>query len=158
MALSRQFAITAILTAAATFGAPQSASALCSVPNGPQQGTYENIDSDTRSITRMRVRYVCGAERSNNDDGSGTIRHGGDPHWEVALWGSCSPTDCEWGPARATMRERGAYLSARYDQGFAQRTVRIYPTSRDDRLRLRLRSTYSDDRSPRTSENTMQLR
>lgn len=148
---------SAAIAAAAAFFAPQAAQALCAEPNGPEPGMYENVDSDTRSITRMRVEFVCGSERTRNPDGTGTIRHGADPHWRIWLWGSCSPTDCEWGATRANMMERGAYLYGHYDQGFAERDVQVFPAG-DDRLRLRIRSRYDDDRSARTSVNIMELR
>ena len=43
----------------------------------------------------------------------------------MSLWGSCSPSDCEWGEAEAETRTVGTrtYVYAQYHHGFATRYV-----------------------------------
>lgn len=145
----------ALLSVAAAFAAPGTAQASCAAP-WIQTGTYVNEDPNTRSITRMHLEFVCGARHSSGPGGVGSVAHGGDVHYRVRLWGSCSPRDCDWGTTRGEFG-RGNNIFARYDQGFARRTVRIIPMG-GNRVGLELRSTYNDGRAPNTYSGVFRLR
>jgi hypothetical protein len=148
--------LASAILAIATAGGAGGAQALCAEPNGPDTGTYVNVDPDTRSITRMEIGFRCGATTRRRGETT-TRRFGADPHWTVRLWGACSPSDCDWGRTRAEMRQRGSHLAAHYDQGFAERRVRIEPAG-GSRLRLVVRSSYDGDRRDRTFTAVMRPR
>lgn len=70
-------------------------------------GTWENEDSNSRHITKVIV--------TNSN--------------AIQVFGSCSPTDCDWG--RTSLRYRGntrigKQYVAEYNQGFAKRTLSVY--------------------------------
>jgi hypothetical protein len=136
------------------------ASASTVLPVELRKGAYVNEDRDTRSITRMTFQYTTDDEPrcTDNGDGTTTCRHGVWREFRVRLWGSCSPEDCDWGTAVAERHPSGgdSVYVARYDQGFARRTVEIHPLG-DSRLRLIVHSTYEDDRSDRTSASIMEM-
>jgi hypothetical protein len=44
----------------------------------PLAGTWVNVEAKTGSITRLEVREEAGG-------------------WVIHAWGSCAPTDCDWG-------------------------------------------------------------
>lgn len=71
-------------------------------PSNPFVGTWTNQDRNTRYITRLIIQQ----------SGSG---------YKVQAFGSCSPTDCDWGPVDATAVGDG--LEATWDQGFAVRKL-----------------------------------
>jgi len=146
--------LAALLVAAATL-APGGAAASCAAPAIPS-GVYVNVERNTRSITTMDLRFVCGSVVRDHGGGIGSVQHGADPHWRVRLWGACSPRDCDWGTARGTERRRGAPIVARYDQGFARREVQV--VQRGALVEVRIRSTYTDGRAARVSVDRMRLR
>lgn len=88
--------------------------ALCSVP--PEVGEWVNTDPNTRSITRIKVRFVCQDQVLN-----GELYPPGPPYY-VHLFGKCHPSDCNWGEVGATRIPAG-HIYAFYDQGFAKRYV-----------------------------------
>ena len=139
------------LAVAALLGAAQAAQASCAAP-AIESGRYVNVDPDTRSITAASLQFVCGAVVRDNGNGFVTIQHGADPHWRVALWGSCHPSDCAWGETRGEIAARGT-VERRYDQGFAQREVQVIP--RGDNIMVVIRSTYADGREPRTFRDVL---
>lgn len=145
--------LTSILPVIALTFAASTAHALCAAPE-IQAGRYVNVDADTRSITTASVQFVCGATRTVNADGTTTIRHSADPHWRVALTGSCSPRDCAWGEVRGEARN-GGVITATYEQGFADRRVRIQP--RGDDILLEVTSRYDDGRADRVSRDRLRL-
>ena len=154
--MSKSFLRSALFSAAALAGAamlPQMASASCAAHPTLQSGRYVNTDAATRSITTVDLDFVCGAAYRDNGDGTGTLIHGGDPHWTVRLWGSCHPSDCDWGETRAQEAAgRGSLLGA-YDQGFARRDVTVVPEGAH--VLVIVSSTYTDGRAARTSVNRM---
>jgi len=91
---------------------PDRASALCMRPS--EDGAWVNANANTRSITRVPLRFVC------ND----TIHNGevAGPDWYVHLFGKCHPSDCDWGEIAATRHENG-WIYGVYNQGFAKRYV-----------------------------------
>ncbi|MAH88327.1 MAG: hypothetical protein CMF26_06970 [Kiloniella sp.] len=100
------------------------------------EGAWMNIDDDTRGVTKIRV-LVNGS----------TVR--------VKAWGSCHPTDCNWGwtqgipltasvGADPTSAER---IMATWDQGFAKRTMVL--KRRGQKLIAEMTTVYTDGRSDR---------
>ena len=135
------------LAVAAVLAATHEAQALCAAPE-IEGGRYVNVDPNARSITTASLRFVCGSLSRDNGNGTITIAHDADPHWRVALWGSCHPSDCEWGDTRGEIGTSGV-VEGRYDQGFAGRDVLVLPSGDD--ILVWMRSTYADGREPRTS-------
>ena len=93
----------------------QPAHASCIQPT--EEGTWTNADPNTRSITRVKLRFVCQDQVLNGKP----FPPG--PPWYVHLWGRCHPTDCNWGEVGAT--RPGGTIHAFYDHGFAKRDVWI---------------------------------
>lgn len=108
-------AVLGILALASTF-APKSADALCAWPE--EEGQWVNTDPNTRGLTRIDVRFVCQDQVLN-----GKPYPPGAP-WYVHLYGSCHPTDCDWGEVEAERIGTG-HLYAYYDHGFARRYVYV---------------------------------
>ncbi|MEZ4887138.1 MAG: carboxypeptidase-like regulatory domain-containing protein [Chitinophagales bacterium] len=99
--------------------------------NAAINGTWENEDPNTRSITKIIVT------------GGNTIQ----------LFGSCSPTDCDWGTTALQYRSNtriGKQYTASYDQGFAKRTLTVYEQP-SGKLYLQMASTYTDGRPAQKS-------
>lgn len=96
------------------FLAPSLASASCIVP--PEDGRWQNVDPNTRSLTRVDLRFVCQDVILNGQP------HPPGPPWYMHLWGKCHPSDCNWGEVGATRLPSG-HVYATYDQGFAKRYV-----------------------------------
>ena len=77
---------------------------------------WVNTDSNTRSITRIQLRFVCQDQILN-----GQPYPPGAP-WYVHVYGKCSPSDCDWGEVEAK-RLGTDHIYAFYDQGYAKRYV-----------------------------------
>jgi hypothetical protein len=104
--------VGALIIVGAVMGlAPNRTEALCLQP--AEDGNWTNTDPNTRSITRISLRFVCQDVRLN-----GQLYPPGPP-WHVHVFGACHPVDCDWGEAGArwTSSER---IYAVYDQGFAK--------------------------------------
>lgn len=110
--ISKLFGVAALLLAAVYFQAP--AYALCA--EQPEMGNWVNADSNTRSITRADLRFVCQDLILNGEP------HPPGPPWYVHLFGKCHPNDCNWGEVGARRLGSG-HIYAFYDQGFAKRHV-----------------------------------
>ena len=82
----------------------------------PEDGNWINADSQTRSLTRIELRFTCQDQILN-----GQLYPPGPP-WHVHLWGSCSPQDCDWGEVGA-QRLSSNHIYATYNQGFARRYI-----------------------------------
>ena len=94
--------------------------------SGLVNGLWRNTNPHTRGITKFRIK-----------NGGRTIQ----------MYGSCSPSDCNWGDTALTYG--GGVYTARYEHGFATRYVklRILP---DGRIRMELLNDYHDGRLDRT--------
>lgn len=88
------------------------ANALCATPQ--EMGTWRNSDPNTRSLTRVNLRFVCQDQIHNGEP------YPPGPPWYVHLYGACSPTDCDWGEVGA-QRLNSGHIYAFYNQGFARR-------------------------------------
>jgi hypothetical protein len=103
---------------------------MCIVP--PEEGNWVNYDPDTRGITRANFRMECRDASVTHCNGdicwtTSAVKS----HYFLRLFGSCSPTDCDWGEVEgvtATGSLEGWYYFY-YDHGFAKRYVyvRTYP-------------------------------
>lgn len=94
-------------------GSP-SAYALCVTP--AEEGDWKNYDPDTRSITKVHIRFQCQDVIVN-----GKPYPPGYPFY-LHLYGKCHPTDCGWGKAGATEDSSG-WLRTTIHHGFATRYV-----------------------------------
>lgn len=77
----------------------------------PYVGTWTNVNPDTRGLTKVQITRQDGEHR-------------------VQVWGSCEPTDCDWGKADLTMLGTSVsdetpndYAFAQWDHGFKDSTV-----------------------------------
>lgn len=82
----------------------------------PEDGAWINTDPATRSLTRIRLRFVCQDQVIN-----GQLYPPGPP-WYTHVFGKCTPADCDWGEVGA-QRIGSGHVYAVYDQGFAKRYV-----------------------------------
>jgi hypothetical protein len=98
-------------------------SALC-VAN-PIAGNWRNIDSSTRSVTRVVVSEGCDDVRLCTESG---CTGGTGAFYDIAVFGKCSPTDCVWGTRRLADAGGGWYRTT-YNFGFKTSDVWIktYP-------------------------------
>lgn len=107
------FAVFALMAFVIAF-APNPAQTSCILPQ--EQGTWRNADPNTRSLTRIELRFVCQDVILNGEP------YPPGPPWYVHLWGKCHPSDCDWGEVGARQLDSG-HIFAYYDQGFAKRYV-----------------------------------
>ncbi len=99
-------------------------------------GAWKNVDANTRGISKLRIT-VDGAEV------------------DVQAWGSCSPTDCNWGWTDATPLTTSVSANpvdantilATWDSNIATRTAII--TRGGTMLTVQVTTTYKDSRSDR---------
>ena len=97
----------AILAVSGWFGT-QSAHAQCI--EQPEQGKWTNTDPNTRSLTRIDLRFTCQDQVHNGQP------YPPGPPWHVHVFGKCHPTDCDWGEVGA-QRLTAGHTFAVYDQG-----------------------------------------
>jgi hypothetical protein len=110
--------LTAFTGALFTVLAPaQSAHALCA--EQPMVGNWHNIDSNTRSVTRVDVGFNCGDVVLCDENGC----TGGESYFTVHAFGKCHPTDCDWGTRRTKPMGDG-WERATYTYGWA--TVHLW--------------------------------
>ena len=93
------------------------AAALCATQ--PLQGNWHNINSATRSLTKVNVGFVCDDVRLCDTNGNCT---GGESYFSIRPFGKCSPTDCDWGTKRATSMSDG-WQRAVYSYSWATKYV-----------------------------------
>jgi hypothetical protein len=93
---------------------PRPVAAQCLVQ--PENGNWINTDPNTRSLTRIQVRFTCQDQILNGEP------YPPGPPWHVHVFGRCHPTDCDWGEVGAQRLSTG-HIYAFYDQGFAKRYV-----------------------------------
>jgi hypothetical protein len=94
------------------------ATAQCVQP--PEEGSWRNADANTRSITRIQLRFICQDQVLN---GVPCCPPG--PPWYIHIYGKCHPTDCDWGEVAAREVTVGTsnYVFSVYYQSFATRYV-----------------------------------
>ncbi|MEM6321238.1 MAG: hypothetical protein AAF960_26510 [Bacteroidota bacterium] len=89
-------------------------------------GNWVNVDGNTRGITKMSITQ------------NGNTIH---------LFGSCSPTDCDWG--KTSLFYDGKCYQAEYDHGFATRYIKLHKQP-DGRIKMEMLNDYHDKRVDRT--------
>jgi hypothetical protein len=106
-------------------------------------GDWRNTDPATRDVVRILI-----------SESEGTI--------EVHVWGSCHPSPCDWGSAKAlayapkvgaALPEEAAYLLADFRTRFALTQVIVGPAPTDGPLQA-LKLTRFTDRSGRSDYAT----
>ena len=96
-------------------------------PCGPAiDGFWRNVDANTRGITKMKIE--------NNSQ-------------SVHIYGSCFPTDCDWGKEPLTYD--GRCYNAKYEHGFATRFIKLH-LENNGRVRMEIKNDYHDTRPDRT--------
>ena len=99
----------------------QKSTALCATPNSELLGNWTNIDSNTRSITRVKIDFACSDVVLCDTNGHCSQDYTG---FVIRVYGACQPTNCDWGQANAEVYKLpGEVLTAYYNQGFAQRNL-----------------------------------
>jgi hypothetical protein len=128
--------VPALLMAGAVVGlqiaTAQPAHALCVTQ--PLTGNWHNIDSATRSITRVDIGFHCGDTILCDEHGNCT---GGESYFTLRPYGKCHPTDCDWGVQRAQSMGDG-WERASYNFGFktSHVWVKTYATGGITHLRV----------------------
>jgi len=113
-----------------------------------EDGSWRNIDPNTRSLTRVDLRFVCQDQILNGQP------YPPGPPWYIHIWGKCHPSDCDWGEVGAA-RLSSDFIYTEIDHGFAKRYVyarmsRVYP----DRLWVWMWTDFRDpDRPDYSSSN-----
>ena len=78
-----------------------------------EHGNWVNINSNTRSITRINVDFFCRDTSLNGQLPAGFSFY-------LNLFGACHPRDCDWGEVGAN-RDRNGWIRTTIDHGFAVR-------------------------------------
>lgn len=112
------------------------AAALCVTPG--EEGSWANVDANTRSIVRADVRFQCQDQILN-----GQPYPPGEPFY-IKLYGACHPTACEWQEVGAN-NIAGGWKRGTIDQGFARRDIRFKRLA-DGRLRVIIDTDFRDPR------------
>lgn len=121
--------LVAVLSIAALFsgcGEPTASTTQNGLSNATAfVGNWYNMDLNTRSITRVRIREL--------EDGL-----------EVSMWGRCQPSECPWGEEEATIQENGNLLTVTWDPSFAVMTqnLRLQP---DGTLTVSTHTHFTDE-------------
>lgn len=103
---------TFVASTAAVVATAAPAAALCLAP--PLDGSWENITS-TRSIEAVDFGFECGDVCYNGVCGRTGMT--------IRLWGSCHPTNCDWGYADLDPHGSGGWYRATYSLGWATKSV-----------------------------------
>lgn len=112
------------------------AAAQCAVQ--PEDGSWVNLNPNTRSVTHVKLRFTCQDQVLNGQP----FPPG--PPWHVHVFGKCHPLDCDWGEVGAR-RSGNGQISATFDQGFATRAVRAQMSPQQpDTLQLLIHTDFRD--------------
>jgi hypothetical protein len=95
---------------------PLARASLCSAP---LVGNWHNINASTNAMTRALVSFTCSDVILCDTNGHCT---GGDSYYSTQMFGKCSPTDCNWGTARAYPQYDG-WIKSTYNFGFKTSSV-----------------------------------
>ncbi len=114
------FGLVLALVVASMAFTPSVSRAQCRVSDPDLNGAWNNVDPNTRGITRVDVRFQCGDYRICDESGRCYTPRTG---YYIHVYGACHPYDCDWGEVEAYELSGGHVLYARYDHGFAQRSL-----------------------------------
>jgi hypothetical protein len=111
-------------------------SAQCAVQ--PEEGSWVNLNPNTRSVTQVRLRFTCQDQVLNGQP------YPPGPPWHVHVFGRCHPTDCDWGEVGAQRLNNGEIFST-YNQGFASRAVHAQMSQQQpDTLQLIIHTDFTN--------------
>ena len=127
---------------------PQAALACTYDPGVAPAGTWVNIDAATRGETRIHVDPCTSYSSCSGGVCRTSYRS------SIRVWGSCSPTDCDWGQ-RFLQSGSDGWQIATYAHGWKTATVwiRPYVYSGRDYVRVWVNHDYHDGRTDRVSDN-----
>jgi hypothetical protein len=114
--------------------------AVCAV--SPLAGSWLNADPASRSIKRVDYVQFCNDTVGIPCDENGCYPPPPPPAGEIRLFGSCSPTNCDWG--FTNVANSAPWVRGNYDQGFAQREVLARHVAATGRLELITRTRFVD--------------
>ena len=124
--------VATLATVGVTAATTTSASALCAAQ--PMVGDWRNTNTATRSVTRVVVGFHCGDQILCDENGNCT---GGQSYFTLRPFGSCSPTDCDWGTRRAYAMS-DSWQRATYSYSWATKAVWVKTYTYSGRLYLRV--------------------
>jgi hypothetical protein len=107
----------ATVVVATTLARP--AEALCLTQS--EDGKW-HADPNSGGLARIELRFICQDQVHN-----GQLYPPGPP-WYIHVWGTCHPTNCDWGEVPAQRLSSG-HIYATYDQGYARRYVYVKMSS-----------------------------
>ena len=128
----------ALVAAALVVFMPSNAQAQCIAQQ--MQGTWRNTNPLTTGITRIAINFPC-IDVLPSPPVPDTVH----------VWGSCTPTDCDWGVQAigyefwSEAATQYTHVVATYDQGFARKTLRVFLLE-DGRLWVFRETRYTDGR------------
>ena len=122
-----------------TLSVSKSASALCVV--NPMDGVWQNIDANTRSITKVEYRTHCNDTRVC--DQYGNCSPVPNSIAAIRLFGACSPTACDWGWSPVYRHATAPWNYTIYNQGFARREVFVQYSN--NQLTVFVRTKFTDN-------------
>ncbi|MDX6322821.1 MAG: hypothetical protein QOF52_2679 [Propionibacteriaceae bacterium] len=99
-------------------GTPGSLRNLCS-GHAVEYGDWINTDANTPGIAQIWLRD-CQRVTKCSGDVCTTVYDAG---WAMRVFGSCSPSNCDWGWSAGEFRLSSGHIYGYYDQGFAKRYV-----------------------------------
>ena len=108
--------VAALVTVAVLISGYGVSEALALCATQEEEGSWVNTDPNTRSLTRIQLRFVCQDQILNGQP------YPPGPPWYVHVFGKCHPTDCDWTEVGASRLGTG-HVYAVYRQGYATRYV-----------------------------------
>ncbi|MBE9063346.1 hypothetical protein [cf. Phormidesmis sp. LEGE 11477] len=136
--------LSILLSTTIPLGFTEPAQALCATDE--LGGQWENVDPNTRGITKINYIPRCGDQRFCSTDGTCS-----EPaRTSIQVFGACSPTDCDWGESPMRIYQSDDWRYSVYEQGFARKVV-WYRLNSDDQLVVAEQVDYRDSREDRTS-------
>ncbi|MBN1546206.1 MAG: hypothetical protein JW902_06065 [Syntrophaceae bacterium] len=110
-------------------------------PSGEYNGTWTNVDTDTRGITKIVIHV--------GDSKNGLIYY-------VQVWGKCHPEDCDWG-TEGTNSYSDGHLTARYENNYSIRDLTITKTG-SNTLEVKAHTRFTDDSGRSEMDATYRFR
>lgn len=116
---------TSVTAAVVTVATAPAAQALCAT--NPMSGLWKNINLNTRSITQAELNIGCSDQVfCAVDEASGTTTCSPSVAYStIRVWGSCSPTDCDWGTKQMVLNTANGSFSAKYSYSWATKNLWI---------------------------------
>lgn len=136
----RRGLMAAIAAIAWMLASAMPAAAQCAVQ--PEDGSWVNLNPNTRGITHVNLRFTCQDQVLNGQP----FPPG--PPWHIHIFGKCHPRDCDWGTVGAQRASNGQ-ITGTFNQGFATRSVHAQmSTQQADTLQLLIHTNFGDPNRP----------